>query len=222
MSAPIRSTCLMILVATGAACGAPAPDSIDYETLCAGGWPEDDCADGCADSDRELVYEAAFRSFAATQVGVSEVELMDFVTLRSVVTDDAEQSSRTELSFTVDIDWARVLVEHEVSRVGGSPDLGAVLDELQSYAWFPEPDWNATLRPLADARQDIVDCEAELGVHFPRTGWCQGWVTQDRGAGEDLSFSFQAPLEGTDLAVLYLSPSMGETSTCNRYQQHID
>lgn len=44
----------LALLALGCGSDEPAP-GFDYEALCGERWVEDDCADGCADSDLEAV-----------------------------------------------------------------------------------------------------------------------------------------------------------------------
>ncbi|MCK6507122.1 hypothetical protein L6R53_27755 [Myxococcota bacterium] len=206
-----------LLVLVLAACGPEGRDSIDFETLCADRWPEDDCADGCADDENEQLFLDVFRPWAAEQVGVSEAALADHITLRQVQAVPQEGGARIDLAFTVDVDWARIMVRWNFD-LDADPDADQVMAALTFVDWFPRPPWSATLRPIAELDREILACEEQERVDLPEEGWCSGFVSNNRGEEADaMSFSFMADAPGgdpDDSVWLSLRPSVGATSTC--------
>lgn len=205
----------------------PAPEAPaenpgpDYEALCAGVWLPDECADGdCADSDVERRYGEVWLAWAQDETGLSDADFARHVALRRVDTDDAEQSSWTEVTATYAVDWVRFVHTGWAGAEGGDPTEAAIRAAWEE-ASLPRVDWDATLAPYADMRAEVEACEADLGVDFPETGWCGTWFTTYTDDDAWLSLRFTTPYEGGGTAILSLDPTGVEPRIC-RVDQDID
>jgi len=200
----------------------PWASPVDYEGLCVS-WPANECPGrACEGSEVEETYKAAFLTYAVEQTGFPPEELDDHVQLRRVDTSEAAYSSYTEFEFLVRVGWAQAQVELSASADGGNPSESEALAALSERA-FPKPHWQATVIPFEEAEAAVAACEAQLGVDFPETGWCDARVTNE--ADEDdawMSFRFTVETSATTYAYVMVSPDPAFPAHCveeNRYDE---
>ncbi len=214
---------MLILLLACSAPDAPIDDSaavdpgwdavFDWETLCRGTWPENDCADGCADAPVEQTYEAGFYDWASDSTGFSTEELGDHVRLREVDTWLAEQSSQTTVDYLIRVGWVEMRVYLYVDAAGGDPTANSVAVEY-ARATFAQPHWNGAVRPFEDIAAELAACEETYHAEFPETDWCDGWVSDDPSDDQTLRYSFSAPTTPGKLAFFIVSPDGSEPGNC--------
>jgi hypothetical protein len=205
--------------ATPADAADPWLSPIDYEALCVDHWPTNECDDGgCADTELEARYEAAFWAYASQRTGLSVDALADQLRLRRVVTSAAKYSSLTEYQFVVRRGWSQIPVSLTVPGLGGDPSEAEILDLLVDMGVFPEPGWGEPVRPLEEVEAAIDRCEVTMSVDFPETDWCNGHVTTVPDEDDPrLYHTFWAFRPGPDdNAMLYAYPGAeeAEPSAC--------
>jgi hypothetical protein len=191
----------------------PWAGPIDFETLCVDHWPTNECAsDGCADTDLEARYEAAFWAYASLRTGMSLDEVTDHVRLRRVVTSAAKYSSLTEYQFVVRRGWSQIPVSLTAPGLGGDPSEEEIFDLLVDMGVFPEPGWGEPVNPIEEVEAEILRCEVNMGVDFPETDWCDGHATTVRDEDDArLYHIFWAYRPGPDdNAMLYAYPGAEE------------
>lgn len=191
---------------------------IDYVGLCgpteesSGRWGDFDCEDGCAETDLEATYEAAFWSFASEMTGFSASEVPQHVGLWEIEGGSMEVPT---IGYYAMVDWAWFHTRLLPSTVDGRDVTEEeALESMRVHPYFLRPDWNATLRPLEEVEAVVAACEEELGVRFSPTDWCGGqapeWDTQDF----PMYFEFEEHIDGNEYAVAVVYPDGSEEDRC--------
>jgi hypothetical protein len=173
---------------------------LDFEAICGGEWPSDECTDGdCGGPDVEQRYHDEFIAHFQDVAGLTDEAMECHVRARSVNTHEAQQSSYTDVWFQIEVDWVRLVDWWGVGADGGDPTAEEIAAEWDTWGAVPRVDPGADLLRYEDVQGFIDDCAAQHGVTLDPVGWCDGWIADHANDDADdaqMHFRFSAPMPG--------------------------